>query len=104
MNPFVECAPCILKWIYERVSFSADEDQKYALIRTIMDILSRDFVPSGNVALISKRILDTVNEFVLAAEAGYNEIKNRTNQAAKGLLPASREYTRKSKNSRGTFS
>ena len=97
MKPFEKCALCIVKWIYERVSSSAKEEQKYALMRTILDVLSREFVSSGNIALISKRILDTVNEFVLAAEAYYNEIKIRTNHVAERLLPASREFIGKGK-------
>jgi uncharacterized protein with ATP-grasp and redox domains len=95
MKPFVECAPCIIKWIYERSSSSAGEEKRYALMRTIMDVLSHEFIPSGNVALISKRILDIVNEFVLAAEAHYSGIKMRTNHVAEGLLPASRDYISK---------
>ena len=94
MKPFEECALCIVKWIYERVSFSAGEEQKYALMRTIMEVLSHEFISSGNVALISKRILDTLNEFVLATEVHYNKIKMRTNHVAKGLLPASNEFIR----------
>ena len=97
MKPFIDCAPCIIRWIYERVSSAAKEEQRYALMRTIMDVLSHEFIPSGNVALISKRILDTLNEFVLAAEARYSGIKMRTNHVAEGLLPASREYISKGK-------
>ena len=92
MKPFEECALCIVKWIYGRVSFSVKEEQKYSLMRTIMGVLSHEFLPSGNVALISKRILDLLNEFVLATESHYNEIKIRTNHAAKRLLPASKEF------------
>jgi uncharacterized protein with ATP-grasp and redox domains len=95
MKPFEECALCIVKWIYERVSSSAEEEQKYALMRTIMDVLSHEFIPSGNVALISKRILDILNDSVLAVEAHYRGIKTRTNHAAEELLPASREYISK---------
>ena len=103
MKPFEECALCIVKWVYERVSFSADEEQRYELMRTIMEVLSREFTSSGNVALISKRILDTVNEFVLAAETHYNEIKTKTNKAARGLLPASREFIEKGGNPQDRF-
>lgn len=95
MKPSVECAPCILKWVYERTSSSADEEKRYVLMRTIMDVLSHELIPSGNVALISKRILDTLNEFVLAAEAHYSGIKVRTNHVAEELLPASREFVEK---------
>jgi uncharacterized protein with ATP-grasp and redox domains len=92
MKPFIECAPCILKWVYERSSSSANEEQQHALMRTIMGVLSQKFLPSGNLGLICKKALDAVNEFVLAAEAHYSGIKMRTNHVAKGLLPSSREF------------
>ena len=97
MKPLIDCAPCIIRWIYERVSSAATEEQRYALMRTMMEVLSHEFIPSGNVGLISKRILDTLNEFVLAAEARYSGIKVGTNHVAEGLLPASREYISKGK-------
>jgi uncharacterized protein with ATP-grasp and redox domains len=95
MKPFETCALCIIKWIYERVSSSAEEEQKYAIMRTIMDVLSHEFMPSANVALISKNILDILYEFVLAAETHYSGIKTRTNRAAEELLPASKEFVKK---------
>ena len=95
MKPFEACALCIVKWIYGRVSISAEEEQKYTLMRAIMDVLSHEFMPSANVALISKKILDTLNEFVLAAETDYRGIKTSTNHVAKGLLPASKEFVKK---------
>ena len=95
MKPFEECALCIVKWIYERLSVSADEEQKYEIMRTIMDVLSHEFMPSANVALISKKILGTLNEFVPATETHYSGIKTSTNHIAKGLLPASKEFIRK---------
>ena len=97
MKPVEECALCIVKWVYERVSCTAKEEQRYALLRTIMDVLSHEFISSGNVALISERILDMVNEFVLAAEAHYSGIKRTTNHVAERLLPASREFIGKGK-------
>ena len=54
MKPFEECALCIVKWIYERVSYSAKEEQRYALIRTIMDVLSREFIPGYSTGLLEE--------------------------------------------------
>ena len=95
MKPFEKCALCIEKWIYERLSVSADEEQKYEIMRTIMDVLSHEFMPSANVALISKKILGSLNEFAPATETHYSGIKTSTNHIAKGLLPASKEFIRK---------
>jgi uncharacterized protein with ATP-grasp and redox domains len=95
MKPLVECAPCILKWIYERTSSSVGEEKRYALMRTIMGVLSHEFLSSGNLALICKKALDAVSEFVLAAEVRYNTIKIETNRTAEKLLPAAREFVKK---------
>jgi len=95
MKPLVECAPCILKWTYERTSSLASEEQRYELMRTIMGVLSHEFIPSGNLGLICIRTLDAVSEFVLAAEAYYNGIKAKTNHVVKELLPASRVFIKR---------
>jgi uncharacterized protein with ATP-grasp and redox domains len=103
MKPLVECAPCVLRWIYERTQSSAGEAQRYALMRTILGALSREFSSSGNLGLICNRTLDEVSEFVLASEAHYNGIKAKTNQAVEELLPASREFIRKGETPRERF-
>ena len=81
MKPRVDCAPCMLRWIYERTASSVGEDQRYELMRTILGVLSREFIPSENLGLISDKTIDAVSEFVLASAAYYNEIKVKTNRA-----------------------
>jgi uncharacterized protein with ATP-grasp and redox domains len=97
MKPLVECAPCILKWTYERTASSASDEQRYSLMRTILGVLSREFTPSGNLGLICNRSLDAVSEFIVASTALYNEIKAKTNQAVEELLPAAQEFIKKGK-------
>ncbi len=103
MKPLPDCAPCILKWIYERTASSASEGQRYELMRTLLGKLSCEFTPSGNLGLICKRTLDAVNEFILASSAHYNELKVKTNQAVDGLLPASRGFIEKGKTPQQRF-
>ncbi|UCH00466.1 MAG: DUF89 family protein [Deltaproteobacteria bacterium] len=103
MKPLVECAPCIVKWIYERTAPSASEEQRYLLMRTILGVLSHEFNASGNVGLICKRTLDAVSEFVFASKAHYNGIKAKTNKAVEELLPASRGFIRKGNTPRERF-
>ncbi|UCH08583.1 MAG: DUF89 family protein [Deltaproteobacteria bacterium] len=103
MKPLVECAPCIVKWIYERTAPSASEEQRYLLMRTILGVLSHEFNASGNVGLICKRTLDAVSEFVFASKAHYNGIKAKTNKAVEELLPASRGFIRKGNKPRERF-
>jgi len=95
MNPVIECAPCIVKWTYERAAYSANEMERYELMRTLLRVLSREFTPSGNIGFICNRCLDAVNEFIVASSPHYTEIKLKTNQAVEKLLPAAREFIKK---------
>ncbi len=72
-------------------------------MRTILGVLSHEFLPSGNLGLICKRTLDAVNEFVLAAEAHYNGIKTKTNHVVKNLLPASRAFVKSGETAQERF-
>jgi uncharacterized protein with ATP-grasp and redox domains len=103
MKPLVECAQCTLKWTYERVASSANEMQRYELMRTILSVLSREFKPSGNIGFICNRCLDAVSEFIVASSPYYNEIKMKTNQAVEKLLPAAREFIKKGESPRDRF-
>ena len=95
MNLPIECAPCILKWACERTATSANEEQRYELMRTILGVLSREHTASGNIGLIAIRVLDAVREFVMASSAYFNEIKVKANKAVEALLPASRTFINK---------
>jgi uncharacterized protein with ATP-grasp and redox domains len=95
MKPVIECAPCIVKWTYERAAYSANEMQRYELMRTILGVLSREFTPSGNIGFICNRCLDAVNEFIVSSSPHYTGIKEKTNQAVEKLLPAAREFIKK---------
>jgi len=95
MKPLIECAPCIVKWTYERAAYSANEIERYELMRTILDVLSREFMPSGNIGFICNRCLDAVNESIVASSPYYAEIKMETNQVVEKLLPAAREFIKK---------
>ena len=103
MKPLVECAQCILKWTYERAASSANERQRYELMRIILDVLSREFMPSGNIGFICNRCLDAVSEFILASSPYYDELKVKTNQAVEKLLPAAREFIKKGERSQDRF-
>jgi len=103
MKPLVECAQCILKWTYERAASSANEKQRYELMRTILGVLSREFTPSGNLGFICNRCLDAVSEFILASSPHYNELKVKTNQAVEKLLPAAKEFIKKGERSQDRF-
>jgi len=84
-----------VKWTYERAAYSANEMERYELMRTLLRVLSREFTPSGNIGFICNRCLDAVNEFIVASSPHYTEIKLKTNQAVEKLLPAAREFIKK---------
>jgi uncharacterized protein with ATP-grasp and redox domains len=103
MKPLIECAQCTLKWVYERTAYSASEEQRYALMRTILGVLSQEFLASRNLGLICNRTLDAVSEFILSSAAYYNGIKLKSNQAAEELLPASTDFIKKGKTPQERF-
>jgi uncharacterized protein with ATP-grasp and redox domains len=103
MKPLVECAQCTLKWTYERAAYSANEMQRYELMRTILDVLSREFKPSGNIGFICNRCLDAVSEFISASSPHYDEIKEKTNKAVEKLLPEAREFIKRGESPQDRF-
>ena len=103
MKPYAECAQCILKWTYERTAASASDKQRYELMRALLGVLYREFMPEWNLGLIANRTLEAVSEYISASAAFDNEIKKKNNQAAAALLPAAREFIRKGKTDRERF-
>lgn len=103
MKPAIECAPCIVKWTYERAAYSANEMERYELMRTILGVLSREFTRSGNIGFICNRCLDAVGRFIVDAASHYAEIKVKTNQAVERLLPAAREFIQNGQRPRERF-
>jgi len=103
MKPVIECAPCIVKWTYERAAYSANEMERYELMRTLLGVLSREFTRSGNIGFICNRCLDAVNEFIVASSPHYTEIKVKTNQAVEKLLPAARGFIKKGERPQDRF-
>ena len=103
MKPLGECAQCILKWTYERTASSATEEQRFTLMRTILSVLSQEFIQSGNLGLICKKALDAVGDSILASADDYNAIKVESNQAAEALLPGAKEFVKKGKTPRERF-
>ena len=95
MKPFPECGPCILKWIYERLADPLSEAERFAVLRKVMSVLSRDFEPSGNLGALCNRSLEAVEEFFPASSVAYHEFKVKCNQAASRLLDDARDFIEK---------
>ena len=103
MKPLAECAQCILKWTYERTAPSASEQQRYELMRTLLGVLHREFMPEWNLGLIANRALEAVSEYIWASAAFYDGIKKKNNQAAEALLPSAGEFIQKGITDRERF-
>ncbi|MGZ3590624.1 MAG: damage-control phosphatase ARMT1 family protein [Thermodesulfobacteriota bacterium] len=103
MKPDLECAPCLLKWVYERAGILASEERRFRLIRSILKTLSREFDSEANLGLITNRIIGVIEEFVLQAAPYYNKFKSRSNQTAKRLLPPAKIFIDKGKTEREKF-
>jgi len=99
----LECAPCILKWVYERAGILATGKGRFQLVERISGILAREFHSGTNVGCLSNKITDSVNDYLLKSADYYGGIKLRSNQLVHKLLPVARKYIEKGRNPRERF-
>lgn len=92
MKRDAECAPCLLRWVYERASVLAGKEKRLQLMRGILSVLSTEFYSVTNLGLLSNKVTDSIHEFMLASARHYEELKLNSNKVADGLLPAAREF------------
>jgi hypothetical protein len=92
MKADVECAACILKWVFERASNSAGEKERFELLSRLLHVLSEEFTASANVGFLCNRCTGAVHEFVEASAKHYNALKLKSNDAAKALLDRATDY------------
>ena len=97
MRPSTHCGPCTLKWIYERLADPLSEAERFAVLRKVMSVLSRDLGPSINLGSLCNRCLKAVEEFFPASSAGYQAFKVKCNHAASKLLEEARAFIEKGK-------
>ena len=95
MKPCLECAPCMLKWIYERAAVLASEEECFQLIRRILSVLSREFCSVSNVGLLCNKTTESISEFIFASAEYYEELKFKSNKLVDGLLPAARDFIKR---------
>jgi hypothetical protein len=100
LRPDLECAPCILKWVYERAGILATEKERFQLVRRISKILAREFDSETNVGSLSNRITDSINEYLAHSADYYGGIKLKSNQLVRRLLPSAKKYIEKGRNPR----
>jgi damage-control phosphatase, subfamily I len=103
LKPYADCAPCVLKWIYERLEAPLSEAERFRVLKRVMFVLSKDLEPSANLGALCNRCLETVEEFFAATGAGYQTFKAKCNQAALGLLDQAKEFILEGKTPRERF-
>jgi len=103
LKPYTDCAPCILKWIYERLANPLSEAERFTVLRKVMSVLSGDLSSSVNLGALCNRSLEAVEEFFPASAAGYREFRDKCNQAASRLLDDAKDFIEKGATSRDRF-
>lgn len=103
MKPELQCAPCLLKWVYERAGILAGEEKRFQLTRSILKTLSTEFHPETNLGLITNRIIGVIDEFILQAAPYYDKFKSRSNQSAKKLLAPAKIFIDQGKTEKEKF-
>ncbi|MEA2040112.1 MAG: ARMT1-like domain-containing protein [Thermodesulfobacteriota bacterium] len=97
MKPDVDCAACILKWVYQRARVLSDEEERFYLIKEILGVLSSEFCAESNMGLICNKATESISEFIMASAEYYEEFKIKSNKHVGGLLPAARDYIQRGK-------
>lgn len=92
MKPHIECAPCMLKWVYERTAISAGEAECFQIMESTLKVLSQEFSLSVNLGLLSNRCTEAIHEFLCASAKHYDALKLKSNQAAQELLGAAKGF------------
>ncbi|MGQ9647768.1 MAG: damage-control phosphatase ARMT1 family protein [Thermodesulfobacteriota bacterium] len=103
MRPNLDCAPCILKWVYERAGILATEKERFQLIRRISEILAKEFDSETHVGALSNRITDSIGEYLSQSARYYEKIKRNSNQLVRQLLPCAKEYIEKGRSPKERF-
>jgi uncharacterized protein with ATP-grasp and redox domains len=95
LKPDLECAPCIWNWVYERAGLLISEERRFQLSRSVLGILSQEFYAEANAGLISNKITAAIEEFIFNSAEYFEGFKLRSNQLAKELLSAARNFIEK---------
>jgi len=103
LQPDLECAPCIFKWVYERAGILATEKGRFQLVRRISQILASEFHRGTNVGALSNRMTDSISEYLSSSANYYGDIKRRNNQRVRQLLPSAKKYIEKGRTPQERF-
>ena len=103
LRPNLECAPCILIWVYERAGILSTGKGRFQLVRRISRVLAREFHTETNVGALSNRITNSIRDYLSDSANYYRDIKRRNNQKVYQLLPSSKKYIEMGRTPRERF-
>ncbi len=92
MKPYPECSLCMLKWIYERITNSLDDEQKFHVAKKLLQVFARELDPAIDLGILCNRALGPLHEFVLGSSGPYEQLKRKSNEAAGVLLREAKAF------------
>ncbi len=95
MKPHPECGACLVHWVFERTVSNTPEGGTARLIRDIVGVLLRDVSPQANVGSLCNSTVHAVFESTPGLSLHYEDLKYKSNENAKKILPEAMEYINK---------
>jgi damage-control phosphatase, subfamily I len=95
MKPHPECGACLLHWVFERTAPYTPEGETAHLIRNIIGVLLRDVSPQANVGSLCNGTVHAVFDSTPGLLQHYEDLKQKSNENAKKILPQAMEYINK---------
>ena len=103
MKPSADCAFCILRWLYERAKGDVSEKERFEFIKRMLNVLSTDFHSTAHLGTLCNKTINAIYDFSSPCPNYYAELKSRSNQFVRGLLPAAKDFIAKGKTPRERF-
>ncbi len=94
MKPHPECGTCLVHWVFERAAPYTRDAETAGLVRSIVGILIHDVSPTANLGSLCNSTVYKVSEFTQGLVEHYENLKEKSNENAKKILPEAAEYIR----------
>jgi hypothetical protein len=94
MKPHPECGACLVHWVFERAAPHTPEAETARLVRSIVSILAHDVSPEANVGSLCNSTVHKVFEFTKGLAEHYDNLKDKSNENARMILPEAAEFIR----------
>jgi len=92
MQPHPECGACLVHWVFERAAPHTPDAGTARLVRSIVSILAHDVSPEANVGSLCNSTVHKVFEFTKGLAEHYENLKEKSNENAKKILPEAMEF------------